>query len=204
MSRKTPAHETYYPKKSQVAALLGAHPEEVFYDEAGRLYGRMPEGNPASEALVHSGRLSAERGTLHLWVHLSGKPHERGLQRPEVEPQLEFPRVGEELTLMNYASRNVAMQISPLEYPEWMSKKTKSASLLCRAEEREEHEEEEEDVRRRNVRLLLVEEALRVLTGAPTERRAVPKRRRRRHAKRGYEPPGFHPLRAAFTNRKKG
>ncbi len=130
--------KTFFPKYNTIRAIVRAHPEHVYHDVDGRLYGRITPENPLWQTMKDAGEIETVRDVRALlWVYLPFRargPFAKEKQDDAlwVGEDLVFPSADEERILYAYAADREVMRMEVLFYPEKIARGGKTAAMVCR------------------------------------------------------------------------
>jgi hypothetical protein len=128
--------ERVHPKQQDAIHLILDHPERVYVDQRGRLYGPMPP-NPLLERMIETGDVDFKK-TMHFWVFLprwesgyfvKGHPNRYNMSPEEANY---LPEEGEELVMMGYLSRKKEFVARIEMIPEQYGIKDRTGSVVLR------------------------------------------------------------------------
>ncbi len=131
--------KTFFPKYNTIQEIIRTHPERVYRDAQGRLYGRIEPTNALWQRLKDAGEIESntEPGRALLWVYL---PHrasgpfaaEKRNQALLVGEDLVFPSADEVRVLYHFFVESEVMRMEILFYPEKIAKGGKTGAVVCR------------------------------------------------------------------------
>jgi hypothetical protein len=117
--------QTFYPKRSDVTKLLKEHPDTLFTDVLGRIYGPF-KNNPVADDLEDSSVIDLYT-RFAWWVHI---PTSKKLPIT-LDELLDFPTEGEWIEYSPYLEPEVKLGVfKVLYYPERIQRNGKSASIV--------------------------------------------------------------------------